>query len=44
MLTTFVRAARFESLPGQEPTPVWRVVLLPKGGMPMRVTAYGARR
>jgi cytochrome P450 len=45
MLATFVRAARFESLPGQEPTPVWRVVLLPKGGMPMRVTTrYGARR
>jgi cytochrome P450 len=38
MLATLVRAARFESPPGHEPIPVWRVVLLPKGGMPMRVT------
>ena len=44
MLATFVRAARFESPPGQEPIPVSRVVLLPKGGMPMRVTMrHGTR-
>jgi cytochrome P450 len=38
MLTMFVRAARFESPPGHEPMPLSRVVLLPNGGMPMRVT------
>jgi cytochrome P450 len=44
MLATLVRAARFESPRGQEPIPVSRVVLLPKGGMPMRVTMrHGAR-
>jgi cytochrome P450 len=38
MLVTFVRAARFESSPVQEPIPVSRVVLLPKDGMPLQVT------
>ena len=38
MLATLVRAARFESPPGQEPIPVSRVVLLPKDGMPLQVT------
>ena len=38
MLATFVRAARFEIPPEQEPIPVSRVVLLPKDGMPLQVT------
>lgn len=38
MLATFLRAARFESPPGQQPVPVSRVVLVPKDGMPLRVT------
>ena len=38
MLATLVRAARFESRPVQEPIPIWRVVLLPKDGMPLQVT------
>jgi cytochrome P450 len=38
MLATLVRAARFESMPGRQPSPVSRVVLVPKDGMPMRVT------
>ena len=41
MLATLVRAARFENPPVQEPTPVWRVVLLPKDGMPLQVTMRG---
>ena len=38
MLATLVRAARFESRPVQEPIPIWRVVLLPKDGMPLQLT------
>ena len=38
MLAMLVRAARFESMPGRQPMPVSRVVLVPKDGMPMRVT------
>jgi cytochrome P450 len=38
MLAMLVRAARFESMPGLQPVPVSRVVLVPQGGMPMRVT------
>jgi cytochrome P450 len=38
MLAMLVRAARFESMPGLQPMPVSRVVLVPQGGMPMRVT------
>jgi len=38
MLATLVRAARFESATVQEPIPVSRVVLLPKDGMPLKVT------
>jgi len=38
MLATLVRAARFETPPAQDPIPVWRVVLLPKDGMPLQVT------
>jgi cytochrome P450 len=38
MLATFVRAARFEVEPGFEPHPVGRMFLLPRLGMPMRVT------
>ena len=38
MLAMLVRAARFESMPGLQPMPVSRVVLVPQDGMPMRVT------
>jgi cytochrome P450 len=38
MLATLVRAARFESATVHEPIPVSRVVLLPKDGMPLKVT------
>ena len=41
MLATFVRAARFEVDPGFEPQPSARMFLLPKNGMPMRVTLRG---
>jgi Cytochrome P450/Mycolic acid cyclopropane synthetase len=41
MLATLVRAARFESPPVQKPLPVSRVLLVPKGGMPLRVTLRG---
>jgi cytochrome P450 len=38
MLATFIRAARFELCPGFDPQPSARMFLLPKNGMPMRVT------
>jgi cytochrome P450 len=38
MLATFIRAARFEVSPGFDPQPSARMFLLPKTGMPMRVT------
>jgi cytochrome P450 len=38
MLATFVRAARFEVDPSFDPQPTGRMFLLPKNGMPMRVT------
>ena len=38
MLATLIRAARFESTPGRQPVPASRVVLVPRDGMPMRVT------
>ena len=38
MLATFVQAARFEVERGFIPQPVARMFLLPKNGMPMRVT------
>ena len=38
MLATFVRAARFEVVPGFDPQPIGRMFLIPKHGMPMRVT------
>jgi cytochrome P450 len=38
MLATFVRAARFEVAPDFDPQPSARMFLLPKNGMPMRVT------
>jgi hypothetical protein len=38
MLATFVRAAHFEVERGFIPQPVARMFLLPKNGMPMRVT------
>ncbi len=41
ILATLVAGARFEPLPGHEPTPVARVTLIPKGGMPLRVFATG---
>ncbi|MGE3840902.1 MAG: cytochrome P450 [Vicinamibacterales bacterium] len=39
MLATFVRAARFEAPVGFRPEPSGRMFLLPKNGMPLRVTA-----
>ena len=39
ILATFVRGARFEWAGREEPVPVARVTLMPKGGMPMKVTA-----
>lgn len=38
MLATFVRHARFTPVEGHEPSPVARVTLIPKGGMPLRVS------
>ena len=38
MLATFVRGARFQMRSGHTPTPISRVTLRPKGGMPMHVT------
>jgi cytochrome P450 len=38
ILATFVQRARFEAVAGHEPTPVASVTLIPKGGMPLRVT------
>lgn len=38
ILATLIRAARFEAAPGHQPEPVARVTLVPRGGMPMRVT------
>ena len=37
MLATFVQHARFSPCAGHEPSPVARVTLIPKGGMPLRV-------
>jgi cytochrome P450 len=37
MLATLIRNARFEAPEGEEPVPVARVTLVPKGGMPLRV-------
>ncbi|MFN8060452.1 MAG: cytochrome P450 [Vicinamibacterales bacterium] len=41
MLATFVRAARFETDARFDPQPASRMFLLPKSGMPMRVTLRG---
>jgi cytochrome P450 len=38
MLATFVAQARFAALDGHVPEPVARVTLVPRGGMPLRVT------
>ena len=38
ILATLVRAARFTVAPTHNPEPISRVTLIPKGGMPMRVT------
>src|SRR5262249_18429361 len=38
MIASFVRAARFEVAPDFEPQPSARLFLVPKNGMPMRVT------
>jgi len=38
MLATFVRAAHFEVSSDFDPPPSARMFLLPKNGMPMRVT------
>jgi cytochrome P450 len=38
MVATFLQRARFECVDGHEPTPIGNVTLVPKGGMPLRVT------
>ena len=38
MVATFVRAARFEIGPDFDPQPSGRMFLLPRNGMPMRIT------
>jgi cytochrome P450 len=38
MLATFVRAARFETLPDFDPLPSAQMFLIPKNGMPLRVS------
>jgi cytochrome P450 len=38
VLATIVQAVRFELLEGHEVTPVQRITLRPKGGLPMRLT------
>ena len=38
ILATLVRGARFGCVEGHEPTPVARVTLVPRGGMPLRVS------
>jgi cytochrome P450 len=38
ILATILQRARFELAPGYVPEPIARVTLVPKGGMPMRVT------
>jgi cytochrome P450 len=38
MLATLLQHARFATVEGHEPLPVARVTLLPRGGMPLRVT------
>jgi cytochrome P450 len=38
MLATFLRAVRFEADPNFDPQPVGRMFLVPRNGMPMRVT------
>lgn len=42
MIATFVRAARFETEPGFDPAPTGQMFLMPKNGMPMRVTMRDA--
>ncbi len=38
ILATLLPRARFETVAGYEPTPVARVTLIPKGGMPLKVS------
>ncbi len=38
ILATLIRGAKFDAAPDHNPEPVARVTLVPKGGMPMRVT------
>jgi cytochrome P450 len=38
MLATMLQHAHFETVAGHEPRPVARVTLMPKGGMPLKVT------
>lgn len=38
ILTTLVRSVRFECPPDVEPQPLGRIILVPKGGMPLHVT------
>jgi cytochrome P450 len=38
ILATFLQHARFAAVEGHEPYPVARITLLPRGGMPLRVS------
>ena len=38
MLATMLQHARFAPVPGHEPEPIARVTLLPRGGMPLKVS------
>lgn len=42
MVATMVRHARFETIAGHEPLPIARVTLMPKGGMPLKVSVTGS--
>jgi cytochrome P450 len=37
MLATLLQSVAFEPVAGHEPTPIARVTLHPKGGMPLKV-------
>ncbi len=44
MLVTFLQRARFAPVEGHVPTPVARVTLIPRGGMPLTVSIKPGRR
>jgi cytochrome P450 len=42
MLATFLQRARFAAVASHVPTPIARITLIPKGGMPLAVTPKAA--